>query len=743
MAEQTTRIPIWRQLVFPAAIWAVATLFVFGGLGLWNDDYTFSTRDPATGAWSTLVIPQLNPETGEPAFWRPLHFRVTASMITVLWDHHWALQLVQAGVHAAVAWLVYMLARALGVRAPPAAGGAMLFLVHPAAHQAVNWTSALSTAAATGVALTILVLLAHLVRRPRGLAWSALLVPLAFLTPCFNEQPTALLACMPIVAWACATQQPRLRATVPTLLCLAGVAAYLWLYVSTNPASAPGTSGGSIVTDPGELGRKAARAYAEAGQWILLHDFREGAVSWGLETLLAHPIRALGAVVVLAWAWSAAPAVPLGDRGGLRRGTCLWLCAGVGLAASLLPVIAIPQYTGVDSRLLYAPLAMLGLAAAGLLDLLARLPWRAPVAVAATVGAVMFVGVQGARQSRAALDAELAEAFRRDAPAERERSFVHVARLDDRATNTGAWRFDDAFWSPLAYPWASFQFLRRDVYERTDIHAGFRWLWPLLQPVFRVGDEGLRLRYEFAHLWPFQPDPTTGEPGYLLVDLTPRDGPGHLVPWTHVIPIAVDASGRLTVFGSARLERVVGPDEFVQLPAVAGQDQPTLAVPIWDVAGEIARVDGWRTPGSDDLAFPIRPEHTPAYSAAPIAASEVWSAHLPPSEIAQRLHWRVKLASPDSVRAADGLRFVATLDGQRVGTFALSAARERASAGWLRWDLQILPAASARRLDIAAERLLAPARGFEAAPAALMTPGAVLPGEPARSLQQPDSGGIP
>ncbi|TVQ62542.1 MAG: hypothetical protein EA378_04210 [Phycisphaerales bacterium] len=750
--RQRTPAALW---LFPVVLWAFATLFLGGDLGKWNDDFTFSTRDPATGQYDTLRIPQRNPETGGYQFWRPLHFLTTAPLQTLLWDHPRALHAIQAAAHGLVSILLYVFLRTILRSNAGAAAGALLFLVYPVHHQAVFWTSALSTTLATGVVLTLLLVYAGVVRGRVRWWWAIPLPVLAFGAACFNEQPTALLGAMPLLAAALAPRgQPFVRTIRDALLipgaCGLALLLYITLYITTSDGRLPGTSPDSFVATgglPGEIARVARDATA----WLMLYDFRKGALAFGVETLLVHPWRSLafaGAFTLALLPWLRLPALggtsvpPLAPSSPPLAPTLVppstprcalatIVFALLALTLAFFPVVLIRQYQLVDSRLLYAAAVALATLVALAIDAgRAVLPRQVSVVgrltllIACFLGATMLVGVQGARQARWAQDVALAERLREVLADPPDRVYFYPVRIDDRATRTGAWRFDDAFWSPFAYPWAGFQFVQRVVYARRELYSGFLWLWETPQPVVGFDEHGLRLRYEMDFLWPWGWDLVTGEP---TTDAMRAHPPGHVVWWSAVVPFAVERDGSPTFYTRVRIERADNDDADVEIPLLrdalaSGRIPPaTLSVYDWTRNDRVEPIEGWRDVRTGEaIAFAWPAPWHAMHHAAELAVRDVAvggkgaiATPLPARGEPTRAFFRATLtpAVAEGLRRDDGVRIQVLLDGEVVGTLRLSAAEQWAMGRWAAFDVPIPASERGAVLEIRASRLLAPVPG--------------------------------
>ena len=749
-AEQPVpRAPRALRWALPVVLWAFATLFLWGELGLWNDDLTFSTRDPETGQFETLRIPQRNPETGGYQFWRPLHFLTTAPIQTLLWDFPHARQLLQAIAHGLVALLVAAFVRALGRSRAAATGAGLLFLVYPVHHQAVFWTSALSTTLATGLAMVALILYVGVLRGTRSRWWGSVIPLLAFASACYNEQPTALLWAMPILAFALT---PRGHGLVRTIrdavlipgLCALALGAYAALYILTSDGRLPGTSANSFMLSIDALAAEAQRVARDARGWLLMRSFHQGALPFGIEMLLDRPWRALmfaGAMSIAIVPWVSQRAEPHEPVAlGVRTGLWTAVYAMLAVVFAFLPVVLIREYQVVDSRLLYAPAVAVVLLVAVVIDACRAVPTPArardalgrvsafALLIVLLLGSSMLVGVQGARAARWSRDLALAEQLRTVIPEPPEGLYLFPAYIDDRATHTGRWRFDDSFWSPLAFPWAGFQYLQRVVYQRRALYSGFVWLWDNPQPVTGADERALRVRYEMDFLWPYGWDPATGESTTPAMRARPD---GHVIWWSRVVPMGLERDGSATFYPFVRLERADNDDAVILMPMLA----PALAqglieprtLPVYDRWRDdrVEPVLGWLDAGGREILFARAAPWRSTHTGAPMGDGEVWSVMLKPRDRATRAHFRVTIPPEDAARLthADGFRVEAFAGGVLAGSIEVRAGELIDDGGWRAFSAEIPASDEPIRLELRAARLAAPRFSDAPSPRVLVTHG--------------------
>ncbi|BDG09037.1 tetratricopeptide repeat protein [Anaeromyxobacter paludicola] len=253
---------------------------------------------------------------------------------------------VSLALHAAAAFGVRAVLRALGVRRSLALAAALLFALHPLAAEPADWISAQPDLLAAALALGAL--WAALAGRPLLGAVLAAAAP-------FGKEP-GLLA-IPAVLAVVWTRPGRRRAGPATLAALGGAGAYLWLRHAAGVPQAP-----------------LAGALSLAGLGPLLG--RLGGAAAGLVSGLLFPLPL-----------DACRRLPALGRAGLPAAGALLLAGaaallplrrGRGLPAALaclalgpLPLVALYD-ADLSERYLYLPLAASCLAAGAGLEALAR-----------------------------------------------------------------------------------------------------------------------------------------------------------------------------------------------------------------------------------------------------------------------------------------------------------------------------------------------------------------------------------
>jgi hypothetical protein len=293
--------------------------------------------------------------SGEGAFYyRPLPFLIWKGLHALLgrYDPVW-FHLPPLLLHALNAWLLYRLARGLGLSALAAGVAAGFFVTFPFHYQVVPWAGALFHPLVT--ALMLGALLAYRAARRRGSArWLALSLVCALLALFTQEYAVTLgllVAGLELWLW----RQGDVRRPRPYALFYLGLAGGFALWWLTVPKwSRPFTVDGVSLIRNGLM-------FLQALLWPLAIAWR-----WAPPPLLAHPEAAV--------AVAAALVLPLGAW-LYARGRALGLLA---LALGWLAVTALPvwatlswQYVEDGARLYYLPSVGIALAWGGVAGLIA------------------------------------------------------------------------------------------------------------------------------------------------------------------------------------------------------------------------------------------------------------------------------------------------------------------------------------------------------------------------------------
>ncbi len=447
----------------------MACTFFLGDIGVYNDDYIYNLRDPATGAIEGLTFHR------PWHVWRPLTRIAFPPVVTALWPHPWMLHALDALLHATVTAALYALLRRMGVRRGIAAPCAMAFMVYPGHFEAVLWISVTCTL------ISMLLVLAswgmylwwlgrsHLASVPVRIGALASFGGLAWCAAALNEQPTGALAALPLAAVAVgpAVGSSRLNRLVRTLLPVVSTTIGLAVYLRGFVRHTPGFKGIDVV-EHGAPTRVLELARAVPGEAILV-NFVRGAWRQGVEAITGHPVSALVVVGVFAaaalpWCWRGSRSDEAATALRPVRSGALVIAGLVWAAAVWLPVAFAHSHP--FPRLFY-PFA-LGIAiagagfatwvseckpirSAGLLRLL-----RVAFAAAVCAAVVVWIGVQDGYQRRYRADVAesmaLRDAFERTI--EPGSIFIPV-HLTSRPTSTDVPGFDGFFQHCWRWPLAS------------------------------------------------------------------------------------------------------------------------------------------------------------------------------------------------------------------------------------------------------------------------------------------------
>lgn len=639
-------------LLFPLALWWVATLFFGGDVGRLSDDYEMLRRDPVTGV---LDLPAVQ-TPDRPYFIRPVFLFVAHNLITIFHGHEWVVHAFMAGVHGLVALLLYSVLRRARVGTLAATSAALLFLVLPQNHEAVFWMSAMGSEAALA---TFLILALVVVRQEsRGLASLGLPFVLAFSVPCWNEQAAAAVPALPLLFLAVrrADQpfRPLLRhALVITGVCMAGVGLYLALLIGTTPAGQRGSA--SSLISAAELLPRWGESISSSWNWTagqLGRDVVIGGLiraSRELDSVRAAVALALlvvgGVLFALRWARPRdAEGPPAASAPRL-----VWL-ALFGLFAALLTLLpaAVIREQPLFSRLYAVHVAGLALVAGSAFACLERARgsrsgrWvagtaGAAVAVGTSVLAFSMIGLQGLFRDTARFDRSIPEQLAALMPGP-ERGTVFVP-LDARAWagDTGRKLFDGAIPLALFHEYAIGP-LTREVFRRPDLDVVPFNTW-----------RGLRLSGFTADT--------------LVVPCPVSDGVAGKfrrtrIPWSRTVPFVIDEDGDVELVRRVWIERPNGRDLAIaetRVPAGVAAE-PTFVIATPD--GPLARtLDGWRrcAPGGGGELVPTvaarafgltRPVLQLGAAGVPARVAVELAAHPAPS------HLVFRIASPDDAPPA-------------------------------------------------------------------------------------------
>lgn len=687
-----------RAAVF-GALWFVATFYFLGDLGKWMDDWIFHVRDPVTDTFKWGDIFALDPLNS--GFWRPLHIHLSIFLDTLLWSHDDVIHAILAVLHGFNAWLVWkVLGRMCSSRQAPAIG-AILFLVYPAAHEAIFWLSTIGTTVGLCSFLVCVIGVQRFAAREIG--WRGLLLhaPLLLTLGWWYEQSAA---CAPAIAFAYLAAAPVRFSGKKRFGIAAGFAAaafaggmlYAALLLLTISPQARG--GSQSINRAAELIPQTRLVVGQAWQHLTLTNFGAGAFREGWSAVRSRPLEVIGAALVLLAAmpgfagwWMRARAASKGvpnreDVGESKFGTLRgWaIVFGVSIVlASMVPVIAVHNQW-FASRLAYHPLFGILVVAVVLIDVPFAAPWGRARGARGRVWrggslaafmpmvicfAIMLVGVQSVWHKRQAAERRMTREFRELAPNPPVNAVFVPIKVASRPTNTGSGAFDNIGTSPFEFHWSAslpIQFM----YARADVHAlGIsQWLAPGKR---LVGCEGATE----SHL--------VLSPECLPRAVLPVDARGRkLVPWSSVIAFQIGKGGHVRLVDSIRVEVPENPamDRLIQLATHEDGKGSEGAVP----AGLIAALPGtdapplqlgWKLMDANGSVPADRVEPTPqsamdqvcvAFTMHPrvgaITDRHVLKAQIPASDRLRTVAMRVALAN-HVLRESDGVEVAVYLDG--------------------------------------------------------------------------------
>lgn len=484
-----------------------ATLFFFGDIGRWNDDYFFLRQFQRAATGGDLSAPMAVEMwflDGRMHFWRPLYRYVYTPVVTGLYAYPRVMHILAAACHMGVSLVLWGLLRRLGAGRTAAAVGGLAFLVYPAHFEGAFWVACTATTVATGLMLAAFGMQVRWVGHVDGCAGSRIGRPavwvagagvLAFAAMALNEQPAFLVAAMPITILCVRAGRPRAvgqtlrkpwwRVLWPSLLAGAAVVVYVLISNARHPRNISAGMGGLA---SGDVLLERARAFGlEVAHRQMLTDFAAGAWSQGGDALAAWPVfsAVLGGAVICAgigWAWCGRAASAEDAAGQVqsgRRGAALVLLGSAVFAAGWAPLVAI--HYPASPRLAYAPSVGLAIALAGVLECVfvfvrqrpsAHVVVRGMALPALLAWAVMMIGIQSAYRARWQADERQGAALRGlvPNPGETPRPVFVPVRVVDRPVDTGSRAFDAHFMPPLGSEWAAGWWLQLH-YRRDDAHC--------------------------------------------------------------------------------------------------------------------------------------------------------------------------------------------------------------------------------------------------------------------------------
>lgn len=557
--------------MFPLALWLAATLALGGDLGMSTDDYTLILRDPSTNAAPSPFNPWIN----HPYFWRPLHIGMLHTVGTVLHSHWSLVHIACAAMHGLVACAIFLFLRSRlnDPRAPAAA--ALLFLVAPMNHEVIFWFSTLSAGISSLLILALLRLYSGWAAGTRGRFALAIMPALAFLAPCFYEQPAAGLLALPALYFAVRPRDERfgrslLRCLSSTSLIALGCMLYVGLMLVTTPEAARGGAASFVHVE--QLSSRFGQIISSIQNVLTGGKAREllrGGLAVGWSQLTSGTlwvwIPAVAITIPPFFVWWLRPSLHhIGPSSAPNRlpPRRAWLVV-TGLLMFLgawLPVFAI-HGQGVDFRTLYFPLIGLAIVLAALLDALlaavrARIAQATLIALAAAVlvpavllSTVVLIGAQTMWQRRARIDqSELAQLRQLIPDPPRDAFFVPIELAAQPASLNLPW-FDRFRLGVFQTDWSSRAAIRR-AFQRADVRAIARQSWR-----------------------PYGLTPTPA--GLLLArgvkaELEPQtDGPdGALIPHDRLIPFVEGPKGQIKLVRELVFQSPDGTSTSLSIPSV-------------------------------------------------------------------------------------------------------------------------------------------------------------------------------
>lgn len=481
--------------LFPLALLAFATAFLFGDYGWWNDDYFFNQRDPVTGEYSSLILTRrdpLLPPMDRINPWRPLHLTGTAAFITLNWERPWVVHLTGAAIHGLNVLALFLLLRRLKLSIHAAAAGCIVHLVHASHYEAVLWASTLVGPLGATVLLLAMACMVEMGRRAN--AWWGLGPPLlTVLIAGLYEQPAGCLPALAVAYFAgvLLRSPPRfasrdvIDAAWPTLLSLGVMALYV-LNLKASGQPGLGTNDSTYVPVDHVHWRLLSTMKGMLDQFVFEHIWK-GAPQLGLDALISYPLRAAafglvlvvtGVAAVLAWI-RVAPATAGEARLRARPGVLAMVLGAVMFVGAVGPVAVVVDYPA-NSRTFYLPCLCLAMVLAGAGELLGAAVqgtmvagvWRrltgAALLVFALASSVMYVGTQQryAKIHRADMDQarQLVELMP-DPPAD---AVLLPVTNYQRVINTGQLAFDTPIVDGWRYSWST-PFRMKIAYRRPDV----------------------------------------------------------------------------------------------------------------------------------------------------------------------------------------------------------------------------------------------------------------------------------
>ncbi|MCX5691461.1 MAG: hypothetical protein NTV94_17000 [Planctomycetota bacterium] len=525
---------------FPVLLLFVAFFCLGGDLGRYYDDYVFAGRNPDLNAvdWTG------NPWRHAPFFWRPLLFPFLYYLLAIFWHSMWVVHVLNVLAHAAVVGALYAFLRQCTATRQAAAAAALLFAVFPLHLDIVFWSTAITCSIPAALTLVMLNLFVRYIKGTtnKHLGW---LIALAFIIPCWYEQPITLLPMLPFLVLAfkpattsfAAAARRGLMAIIPMGLM---VCAYLTLMVITTPAGRRGGASSFVHADelPGRIAF-VAKAVVHLVNVELVEYSRGGIETAWTELSTPRGIMLICLLLTSAGWWSTwfvhQPAATTSTHSSRQR----LLCSLFGLGwfvLAWLPFVPIRDQW-VTPRCWHVPLLGVSIALAMAMDALLtsgaarRRPMLfrgvlASCTIAATwPGALALCGWQVLYRTRFRADQQQMAQLRQRIPSP-PAAAVFVPMEDAfRAGKTKSLLFNVGLLSWTGSD-STVTGALRNTYGRSDLYSTRKDFWNPL-PLTNVTETS------FAY----------GMPIYNY-----RDGKGGaVVPWTMAIPFCISADGHVEI----------------------------------------------------------------------------------------------------------------------------------------------------------------------------------------------------
>jgi hypothetical protein len=560
--QSHTTILAW---VGASALFVLAILLIGLQAGHWNDDYFFTTTDPASGAmtsWVKTTRDPYLPPTGHLTALRPLLHSVIPSLLALTWEHPWMAHLVGCLGHGVACLILFRLAQAMGAPARAAAAGSLLFMCWGVHHEAWLWISAFGSLATTLLYGLMTLATVRFARSESesggwfaGWWWVGCIMLLAACSLCFQEQASGAFPALGLLYLAVRDRRGHFgRTLVRAGAAAAAPSVLVPIYLSIVGAHAQPGIGVSAQTTVGiaQLPLRVAELLLGVGKKLTLNRFGGGSLSLGLDAFAGSWWMATAALVLamiaaasLVTAWVRAndlrwdrPAV----HGASTSPAILFALAA--LAGSCLAPAWVSGYV-MNSRVSYLPIWCFCLMLAAVLGVLLQQAWiktllrpramHPGVSVMATglvgslvllCGAAMTAGASERMRRVVAADDQNGRELVLQVPSPRPDTFILPVSLRPNAFQTGSMTFDSTIRSVWERLWSmptfvQFQYRRRDVFSLGQ---------PVGLPAVLAADrEGVSVPWAWYMPW------RAGESGIARI------------PWDAIVPITFADDGSLRV----------------------------------------------------------------------------------------------------------------------------------------------------------------------------------------------------